>query len=184
VNVFSQNTNQQIVELKTIEMLDSIALKLPDSLTVIAFEINTNSREIKSLLLNQFAQYFANKKVTVSLDTAAFKVVFENVDMLVEYHETNRGMLGFNNKIIRNIFFRADGYIIDNLRMDIIDTIQIDTIHNDVVNTSDISRIENSRYSFCHGNRITASRWTKYIEPGIVIASVAGVVLLLFTMRF
>ena len=180
VNVFSQiNTNQQIAEFRTIEVLDSITSKLPDSLNVIAFEINSNNQEIKSFLLDQFVHYFAKKKITVSLDSAAFKVIFENYDIITEYHETKRGMLGFNSEIERYVFLKVSGFIIDNGRKNITDTVQFDTIHKDVVKTSDLNVVENSRYAFCRGTMVSASSWTKYIEPGIVIASVAGVVFLL-----
>ena len=185
VNVFSQiNTNQQIAENKTLEVLDSIASKLPDSLKAIAFEINSNNREVKSFLLNQFAQYFARNNVTVSLDSAAFKVVFENFEIVTEYQETKKNMLGLSGTIKRKIFFNVNGFIVDNMKMDIIGTIRFNSIYNDVVKTSDLIFIENSKYDFCRGTMINASSWTKYIEPGIVIASVAGVVFLLFTMRF
>lgn len=185
INVFSQiNTNEQIVEIKTIELLDSIKSKLPDSLNAVAFEINSNDRGIKSFLLNQFAQYFARKNVMVSLDTAAYKVVFENFDVVTEYQETKKGMLGLSSKVKRKIYFNVNGFIVDNTLMDITDTIQFNSIYDDVVKTSDLNLIENSKYEFCHGKMIKASSWTKYIEPGIVITTVAGVVFLLFTMRF
>ena len=183
--VFSQiSTNQQIVERKTIEVLDSIASKLPDSLNTITFEINPNNREIKYFMLNLFAHYFNKKKITVSLDSAAYKIVFENFDIITEYQETKKGMLGLSSKVKRRIFFNVDGFLVDNEVMDIIDTIQFHSIYNDVIKTSDLNLIENSKYEFCCGKMISASSWTKYIEPGIVITSIAGLVFLLFTMRF
>jgi len=185
VNVFSQiHTNEQIVEFKTIELLDSIAIKLPDSLTTVAIEINSNDREVKSYLLNQFAQYFTKKKITVSLDSAASKVVFENFDVVTEYEETKKGMLGFSSNIKRRIIFTAEGFVINNELLDVAGLIRCKSIYKDIVKTSDLNLIENSKYEFCHGKMMRASNWTKYIEPGIVIASVAGIVLLLFTMRF
>ena len=185
VNVFSQiNTNQEIVEFRTIEVLDSIASMLPANVDAIALDFDNNNKGVKSFLLNQFVKYFAKFNITISLDSAAFKVVFENIAIKTEYHETKRGMLGLSSKIKRIIFFKVSGFIIDNNKMDIIDTIQFESIYNDVVKTSDLNIIENSQYTFCHGTMINALSWTKYIEPSIVIVSVAGLVFLLFTMRF
>jgi len=184
MDLFSQiNTNQQIVEARTDLMLDSISTNLPDSLNLISIKINSNNQEIKSFLLNQFAQYFAKKKITVSLDSAAFRIVIENFSAIVEYQENKAGILGLNRELRRNIFFKANGFIIDN-SMIIIDTFKFDSIHDDDVRSSDLNMIENSPYLFCHGITVSATNWTKYIEPGIIIASVASVVFLLFTMRF
>ena len=185
VNVFSQiHTNQQIAEIKTIGMLDSIASKLPDSLKTVALEINSDDRAIRSFLLNQFAQYFAGKNITVSLDSAGYKVVFEYFDIMTEYQETKKGMLGLNSNIKRELIFNINGFIVNNSGKEIVDTFQYNSIYNDVVKSSDLNEIENSKYDFCRGKMINPSSWAKYIEPGIVIASVAGVVLLLFTVRF
>ncbi|MEJ2545248.1 MAG: hypothetical protein P8Y99_14365 [Calditrichaceae bacterium] len=185
VNVFGQvNTNQQIAEIKTIGVLDSIASKLPDSLKTVALEINLDGRDIKSFLLNQFAQYFAGKNIMVSLDLASYKVVFENFDIMTEYQETKKGMLGLSSNIKRQMIFNINGFIVNNTGKDIVDTFRYNSIYDDVVKSSDLNLIENSKYNFCHGKMIKASSWTKYIEPGIVISTVAGVVFLLFTMRF
>lgn len=182
--MFSQiNTNQEIVEFRTIEVLDSIALKLPDHVDVIALDFN-NNEEIKSFLLNQFVKYFTKYNITISLDSAAFKVVLENINIKTEYQETKRGILGLSSKIKRIILYNVSGYIIDSNKMDIIDTIQFESIYDDVVKTSELSMIEDSQYTFCRGTMINALSWTKYIEPGIVLASIAGIVFLLFTMRF
>lgn len=185
VNVFSQiNTNQEIIEFRTIEVLDSIALKIPDNVDVIALDFNNNDEEIKSFLLNQFVKYFAKYNITISLDSAAFKIVLENIDIKTDYQETKRGILGLSSKIKRIILFKVSGFIIDINKMDVIDTIQFDSIYDDVVKISELNIIENSQYAFCRGTMINALSWTKYIEPAIVLASVAGIVFLLFTMRF
>ncbi len=185
VNVFSQiNTNQEIVEFKTIELLDSIVLKLPNNIDTIALDFNNNNEEIKSFLLNQFVKYFAKYNITISLDSAAFKVVLENIDIKTKYQETKRGILGLSSIIERIILFKVSGFIIDSNKMEVMNTIQFDSTYDDVVKTSELNIIENSQYTFCRGTMINALSWTKYIEPGIVLASVVGIVFLLFTMRF
>ena len=185
ISVFAQvPTNQQLVEAKTAAMLDSIGSRLPDSLKAIAFETSVNDREIKSFLLNQVVQYFAKNKITVSLDSAALKVVFENFDIKAEYQENKTGMLGLNRDLERTIVFKANGFLIDNSRMVVIDAFHFDTIHRDIIQSEDLSRIESSPYTFCQGITVNTVTWTKYIEPGIVIVSVASIVYLLFTMRF
>ena len=184
-SVFAQTpTNQQIVAIKTATMLDSIGSNLPDSLKVIAFKTSVANRETNSYLLNEFVQYFAKGKITVSLDSALFSVVFESFDINIEYQENKTGMFGLNRDLRRTITFKANGYLIDNSRMDVVDPFHFDSVHRDIIQSDDLGRIEGAPYAFCRGIITDAVTWTKYIEPGIVIISVVGIVYLLFAMRF
>ena len=177
-------TNQQIVISNTVMFMDSIASDLPDSLDVITLEINTHDHEVRTFLINQVARYFSKVNCTVSFDSAAYKLVIENFDIKIEYRENNAGMLGLNINLERLIRFASSGFLIDNRKKDIVNTFNYHTEYNDVIKASDLSEVENSPYSFCHGRRVNALAWTKYFKPAVIIASVAGVVLLLFTMRF
>ena len=112
------------------------------------------------------------------------KVVFENFDIKAEYQENKTGQLGLNRDLERTIVFKANGFLIDNSRMVVIDAFHFDTIHRDIIQSEDLSRIESSPYTFCQGITVNTVTWTKYIVPGIVIVSVASIVYLLFTMRF
>lgn len=165
-------------------MLDSIGSDIPDSLEAIAFETNAADREKKLYLLNQVVQYFAKDAITISLDSASFSLVFEKFDVVIRYKESKTGMLGFNRELKRTIMFKSNGFLVDNSRMKVVNPFQFDTNHRDIIYYDDFDRIENTPYTFCEGNITEAVTWTKYIEPAIVIVSVAGIVYLLFSMRF
>jgi len=177
-------TNMQIIEERIMVILDSILSRLPDNPEMIAIEINVYDRELKAFLINQVVQYFDVHNTNVSLDSARFKIFFENFDISVNYLKTKSGMVGLDTDLKRLIKIDVSGYLIDHQTLDVVDAFSFKPTIEDYVSSSDKGFIENSAYAFCSGNIEGSGNWTKYIEPGVVITSVAGVIFLFFSLRF
>ncbi|MEJ2054860.1 MAG: hypothetical protein P8X42_13140 [Calditrichaceae bacterium] len=129
-------------------------------------------------------QYFADRETVINLDSARYKVVFEDFDIKTEYRENEKGMLGISRVLIRNIDIRTSGYLVDQNLMDVFDRFRYNISHTDTLNSDKRDYVEDCSYSFCRGRTTSPVTWTKYIEPAVVITSVAGIIFLFFTMRF
>jgi len=90
----------------------------------------------------------------------------------------------FENRIVkRYIEVMITGQTYDFKSKQIICTVDGKKAYMDEILYSSIDKMENSPYSFSQGVLSDISAWQKFLEPALVISSVVGVLILLFTQR-
>ena len=100
------------------------------------------------------------------------------------YNEESLKLLGLNKKIRRELGLSLSGYVKDLGSGTIKSIFDSEKKFEDIISSSDISNLEKSPYTFTRGSFENKLKWTKYIEPGIVVASVSVLIYLFYSMRY
>lgn len=177
-------SNQQIAELQMQEIMDSLFLQLEGKDHICSLQSSGLGNEKGAFLLNNFVSYNHAKNRAVALDSAERILVFENFELQIQYLEQSLKLAGFSSIMIRRSTLSVQGYIIDNLSKRAGAPFSFERSYQDEIEAGMIEEIEQSAYSFFKGKMVSAIFWTKYIEPTLVVFSVAGLIYLFFTMRY
>jgi len=177
-------TNQELAELQTRELLDSIYNKLPDDFTNIGFDVKLIKNEERSFLINNFVKYFSEEGKSVSLDTSDIKISFENFKFETIYLEKSLNLVGFDRNLQRNIRLSTSGHIKNNMTGSLINPFYFERTFEDSINTDMLEMVERSPYFFLKGKIAGTISWTKYVEPAVILVSVSSLIYLFFTMRY
>lgn len=177
-------TNQELAELQTRAILDSISLKLPVEFSSIGFDTKLLKDEEKSFLLNNFIKYYSGEGKSISLDSCDIKISFEIFSIETTYIEKSLKLIGLNRTLQRNIQLSVSGYIRNYIVGNLENPFNFERTFSDSIDTDMLERVEASPYYFLKGKSVEALSWTKYIEPGLIILSVSSLIYLFFTMRY
>ncbi len=178
----SQVTNEQAAELLLFRALDSlqIAPVLSNSAVELKFETLNDeqrafckSRILKYLQSHAFQQKIAEKPVVLVVLQCAPRI---------QYHESAAQLLGAGKWITRETIIDFKAYLEGNVqgkeRYWEIELRSVDKINRDF-----LPKIENSPFSFTRGQWVTFSRWTRILQPAIVLGSVSALIFLFYSLR-
>lgn len=176
-------TNQKILEERLVLILDSLNIAMPVDSSEVSLQIGTIAGEKRFFLKNRLIQYFSQKDIAINSKNARLQFEVEQFNVKFIYYEENRRLFGMDNKLQRKMYLQFDGWLEDSLSGRALNYFSIDKNYYDYIDGNRIDSIEQSAYSFTRGRLITTSKWTKYIEPVIVVLSVATAVYLFFSLR-
>jgi hypothetical protein len=176
-------TNQRILEERLVSILDSLNISMPVDSSEVSLKVGTIAGEKRFFLKNRLIHYFSQKDITINSKNARLQFEVEQFNVKFIYYEENRRLFGMDNKLQRKMYLQFDGWLEDSLSGRALNYFSIDKNYYDYIDGNRIDFIEQSAYSFTRGRLITTSKWTKYIEPVIVVLSVATAVYLFFSLR-
>ncbi len=178
----SQVTNEQAAELLLFRALDSLQ---------IAPVLSNSAVELKFETLNDEQRAFCKSRILKYLQSQAFqqKTAEKPVVLVVlqcapriQYHESAAQLLGAGKWITRETIIDFKAYLEGNVqgkeRYWEIELRSVDKINRDF-----LPKIENSPFSFTRGQWVTFSRWTRILQPAIVLGSVSALIFLFYSLR-
>ena len=177
-------TNYQIITEQSEVILDSLMKSLPDSAKNIELGMNNLYPERRSFMINTIGRIAGKYNKTVSLESGNLKIDFQQMEIRPVYNEESLKLLGLNKKIRRELGLSLSGYVKDLGSGTIKSIFDSEKKFEDIISSSDISNLEKSPYTFTRGSFENKLKWTKYIEPGIVVASVSVLIYLFYSMRY
>jgi len=172
-------------------MVDSLLFKALDSLQVSRYFDSTGVQIILSSINPEkqafcrtaLIRYFNERHIPVFQIKKPAQLALETFSPKVEYFEPAKEILGFGSKVKRRISLRLSGWITasDATRGNV--ALEISLQKNDLVKKQQIPKLEESPYLFVKGKWVSYSRWTRFLQPAIVLGSVSVLVYLFFSLR-
>ena len=177
-------TNQQIVEQVCISALDSVCKPLlPDSAQVNLKQENSKGQR-PLFLQNLFLDKMPTKGWRVAQAHSPFTLYVRVFDAAITYDEPAAAFLGFGREIRRRITVHLEGRLQNQGTGLVLKGFVIRKELNDRIKFGQIAQVEKSPYFFMRGRMRTYSRWSRYVEPAVVLGSLAVMIYLFFSVRF
>jgi hypothetical protein len=177
-------TNFEILREQTDIAVNSLLKMLPDSVKQIELQTDNLDAEKRFFLSNIFAKAAGEQKITISFEEGEFSIKPEILEIQIVYNENTTKMIGFKTDVSRLIKISFSGFIQNNLNKNIYKSFNYSPQFEDSVWASQVSELEKSPYTFTKGILKNKLGWTRYIEPGIVIVAVSGLIYLFYSMRY
>lgn len=172
-------------------MIDSLFFKALDSLRVdqyfdsagVQIIVSSLNPEKQAFCRSALIRYFNREAIPVFQVKKKAQLSIEVFDPKVEYLEPVNEILGFGGSIKRRNGLKLQGWIApaDLGRGNV--ALKIRLSRMDVIKKNAIVQLEKSPFLFCKGKWVSYSRWTRYLQPAIVIGSVSLLVYLFFSLR-
>lgn len=179
------STNQELVERLTESLFDSAFSSLAD---VSNLRISLNAEliegERKIFLFNNLVRYLDKHNQSVHLDSSDITLVVDRFDIDITYLEKSTRLLGLNRTIQRQVEVTLNGHIHDHIPNRAGRPFSYSSMWDDRIGSDKIVHVENSPYNLFRGRLVKAIYWTKYIEPAVVIVSVATLIYIFFSVRY
>ena len=177
--------NIAIVEKLTLSVLDSVSREHPpaDSAGISLSAVNIGG-EKNFFLRNCFLNNFPAEGRSVVRDNGAQQFVLTEFAAQTVYREDGAGLLGFNDKIYRQVSVHLKGRLEDTAGGQVLSTFQRSLSYRDVITRESLPQIDKSAYTFSRGRMESFSRWSRFSEPAIALVSVVSMIYLLFSVRF
>jgi hypothetical protein len=179
------STNQELVERMTESLLDSAFSSMADVSTLrISLNAELIEGERKIFLFNNLVGYLDNQNQSVHLDSSDITLVVDRFDIDITYLEKSLRLLGLNRTIQRQVEVTLNGHIHDHISKRAGLPFSYSSMWDDRISSDKIVHVENSPYNLFRGRLVKAIYWTKYIEPAVVIVSVATLIYIFFSVRY
>lgn len=136
---------------------------------------------IGNALRTNFLQVYRNYNTLSSFQDLVLEVVIFNVD--IDYSKPYGKALFGDSFSKREIYVELIGQLFDAKSGEIKRKIEGKRKYIDEINYDLIDTFEQSNYHFTRGKRLGYTNWEKYLEPTIILTTVALVIYLFFSQR-
>ena len=176
-------SNEAIIDSLFFKALDSLKVDRYLDSTGVQIIVSSLNPEKQAFCRSALIRYFNRKAIPVFQVSKKAKLALEVFEPKVEYLEPVNEILGFGGSIKRRIGLKLQGWIApaDSNRGNVAFEMQLS--HRDTVKKNAIGRLEESPFLFCRGKWVSYSRWTRYLQPAIILGSVSLLVYLFFSLR-
>ncbi len=172
-------------------LIDSLFLKALDSIRVshyfdssgLQIVLSALNPEKQAYCRNVLIQYFNRKGIPVFQEARKARLAVEVFDVKIEYREPTGEILGFGGKVQRRVRLRLNGWISPADSRQGNRALKVQITRNDWIKRSRIDDLEASPFSFVQGQWVSYSRWTRYLQPAVVLGSVSVLIYLFFSLR-
>lgn len=179
------NTNVELLE----QMLTQPIQQAVDSVNSESLKIKVltkNNSDLSQWIVQQLRQNFLQKKFQVlaeeDTDHADIAIVIEEVHSSIIYKGMDHD-LWLRVKTYERTVETLLAFYIKNKQESILYSYSKSKKHKDILTASQLKQVENKFYPFSTGNKISANRMSKIIEPAIVSITTAAMVYLFFSLR-
>jgi len=178
-------SNHELVEGLTESIFDSVFSGLPDAGKLhISLDAELVEGERKIFLFNSLVRFLDKHNQSVQLDSSDLILVVDRFHIDIAYLEKSLRLLGLNRTIERRVQVTLNGYLRDHMLNRAGRPFTYSTMWDDRISSDRIAEIEKSPYNLFRGRLVKAIYWTKYIEPAVVIVSVATLIYVFFSVRY
>lgn len=160
-----------------------------DSVSSGLLKIKIQTRKTDDLspwIVQQLRQDFLQKNFQVlagdDTDQADLTIVIEEVLSSITYKGMDHD-LWLRIKTYERTIETLLSFYIKNKQESILYSYNKSKKHTDILKASQLKQVENKLYPFSMGNKISANRMSKIIEPAIVSITTAAIVYLFFSLR-
>ncbi len=174
--------NEAVVDTLFSRMLDSLHVANVFDSSGVVLHLEHLNPEKQAYCKTRLLAYLARHNIPVRQHGAKAVLAIEEMRIRVTYGETPTAVLGFRADVNRRISLSTRGWMQRNGASKQI-YLEWTGRHSDTVSKAQIPRLEESPYFFVRGTWVSFSRWTRFLQPAILIGSLSALIYLFYTLR-
>ena len=174
-------SNEQVIENLLFKALDS--LEIIQSGPEFKFKFETLNDEQKAFCKSRLIKYFGSKGFKAQTDSAAKILVIQEFRPKIKYFESIGQLVGAGKMIRREVRLKLSAYLDGRQPVYAKKYWQVEMIHKDKIDRTKVQKIEQSPFTFTHGKWESFSRWTRFLQPVIIIGSISVLIYLFYSLR-
>ncbi len=174
--------NEAVVDSLFSRMLDSLHVTNVFDSTGVVLHLEHLNPEKQAYCKTRLLAYLARRNIPTRQNGVKAVFAVEEMRVHVTYGETPAAVLGFRANVNRRISLLIKGWMQRNNGSKQI-YLEWSGQHSDTVNKALIPRLEESPYFFVRGKWVSFSRWSRFLQPAILIGSVSILIYLFYILR-
>ncbi len=172
-------------------LIDSLLFKALDSLTVsryfdssgVQVIVRSLSPEKRAYCRTMLIRYFNRKGIPVFQEKRKSELALTVFEPKIEYEEPPGELLGLSGTIKRKVRLRLEGWLVAHKADRSAKALQVQLTYSDRIKRKHIAALEASPFLFVKGKWVSYSRWTRFLQPAVVLGSVSVLIYLFFRLR-
>ncbi len=176
-------SNEAMIDTLLFKALDSLQVVRNFDTTGVQIIVNALTPEKQAFCRSALIRYFNRHHIPVFQSPKKTKLSLELFEPKVEYLEPINEITGFGSTITRRISLRIKGWVMPVYSEQGNKALAIVVEKRDQIKKDWVPVLEESPFLFVKGKWVSYSRWTRFLQPTILIGSVSLLVYLFFSLR-
>ncbi len=182
-NAQSPVSNERALEALFFRGLDSLKFEQFFSDKPLRIKFEGPNDEQRAFCKSRLIKYFNQKQIAVDETKKAVTLVVLEFKPQIRYLESVRQFLGFGKTIRREIELSFKAYVEKGPAVQNNAYREINLTSSDSINRRTVNGLEESPFTFTRGQWVSYSRWTRYLQPAIIVGSVSALIYLFYSLR-